>query len=215
MKRTTGLISNNPVAVLGMALPFIIVPATDTKSAFMISAFIASATIPCAVLASVLKDKIKAVIAVPFYSLLAMFIIIALKASIDGYSRMFDDLGVYIPLIALNSIMLDISATNPRSNWKKAAADAIMLCAGFALVCCLIGAIREMLLMHSVLGVEIKVYPIRLYGVSLPFFGFILIGFITAFFRSLDRLIQRIMLSSEGDNLKKKEKSSERAGDRA
>ena len=75
-----------------MALPFIIVPATDAKSALMISAFMASATVPCAVLASVLKDKMKAVIAVPFYSLLAMFIIIALKSSIDGYSRMFDDL---------------------------------------------------------------------------------------------------------------------------
>lgn len=212
---TTGLISNNPVAVLGMALPFIIVPATDVKSALMISFFMASATIPCAVLASLLKNNIKAVFAVPFYSLLAMFIVIALKSSIHGYIRMFDNLGVYIPLIALNSIMLDISATNPRANWKKAVLDSIMRCLGFALVCCLIGAIREMLLMHTVLGFEIKVYPIRLYGVSLPFFGFILIGFITALFRSLDRLIQRIMLSSEENRLKNEEKKVESAGDRA
>jgi len=215
MKKTTGLIRNNPVAVLGMALPFIIVPAADTKSALMISAFITLVTVPCAVLASVFKYRIKPVIAVPFYSLLAMFIIMALKSSIHGYGLMFDELGVYIPLISLNSIMLDISATNPRANCKKAAWDAIMLCLGFTLVCCLIGTVREILVSHTVFGREVKIYPIRLYGVSLPFFGFILIGFITAFFRSLDRLIQRIMLSFAEGNYKKKVSDAESAGGKA
>ena len=59
MKKTTGLIRNNPVAVLGMALPFIIVPATDVKSALTISSFMLFATLPCAVLATFIKDKIK------------------------------------------------------------------------------------------------------------------------------------------------------------
>jgi len=194
LNRTTGLIKDNPVVALAMTLPFIIVPAVNLKSSFIISVFIMAATVPCAMIAPLLKDKIKDIYTVPLYSVIAMLAVIALKANLKEYAVIFEELGIYLWLTAVNSIMIQLSAVNPRKTVFKGFKDAMMMCLGFAAVCCFIGAAREVLGNKTIWDNPFEIYSVRIIGVTLPFFGFIMIGFINAFFRSIDRSITRLLL---------------------
>lgn len=180
-----------------MALPFVIVPSYSLKAAVIMSAFIFAATIPCATLAPVLKPKIKTVYLVPLCSIIAMCFVMLTRYALSGYAVLLDALGLYIPLVAVNSIMLEISVINTRKTPLKGFCDAVLMCMGFALVACSIGTLREVLGERTIWDIPFGIYPIKLVGVKLPFFGFIMIGFLNALCRGIDRMLVRVMLSSE------------------
>ena len=196
LNKTTGLFKDNPVIVLAMALPFIIVPAVNLKSAVVISAFILATTVPCAVIAALLKDKVKSVYAIPFYCTIAMVIVALLRIRLKANAVMLEELGIYIWLTAINSIMIKLSASEPRDSWFKGLKDAVMMCLGFALACCLVGAVREILGNQTIWDRPFELYSVRLIGVSMPFFGFIMIGFVSALFRSIDRAVLKGIITA-------------------
>ena len=192
---TTGLIQNNPVVSLGMALPFVIVPSTSLKSAVMMSVFIFAATVPCGVIAPIIKEKVEKIYALPIYCIISMLFVTAAKIYLRGHAVLLDQLGIYIPLAALNSMMIEVSAINPKKTWFKGLCRSVMMCMGFALVCCGMGALREIFSNHTIWDIPFKIYSIKIVGVSMPFFGFILIGFFSALCRSIDRGVTRTMLA--------------------
>ncbi len=195
LKRTSGLIKNNPVVALGMALPFVIVPTLNLKSGLLISVFILAATVPAATIAPVAHRKIPVLYLVPCYTLLAMAGVIAAQLLLRRQAVLLDSLGLYIPLAAVNSIMLDLSALHPRKTPWRGCQDAVAICLGFALVACGIGAVREVLGSRTIWGMPFGLYPIRMVGVTLPFFGFITLGFFNALCRSVDRAVVTGMLA--------------------
>ena len=178
-----------------MALPFVIVPTLNLKSGLLISVFILAATVPAATLAPVLHKKVPTPYLVPGYALLAMLGIIAAQLLLRRQAVLLDSLGLYIPLAAVNSIMIDLAVVHPRQTPQRGLRDAAVICLGFALVACGIGAVREVLGSRTIWGVPFGLYPIRMVGVTLPFFGFILLGFLNALCRSVDRGIINGMLS--------------------
>lgn len=194
LKKTSGLIKNNPVVALGMALPFVIVPTLNLKSGLLISVFILAATVPAATLAPVLHKKMPTPYLVPCYALLAMLGVIAAQLLLRRQAVLLDSLGLYIPLAAVNSIMLDLTVAHPRQTPQHGLRDAVIMCLGFTIVACGIGAVREVLGSRTIWGVPFGLYPIRMVGVTLPFFGFILLGFLNALCRSVDRGIVNGML---------------------
>lgn len=195
LKKTSGLIKNNPVVSLGMALPFVIVPTLNLKSGLLISIFILAATVPAATIAPVAHKKIPVIYLTPIYTLLAMAGVIAAQLLLRRQAVLLDGLGMYIPLAAVNSIMLDLSALHPRKTPWCGFRDAMAICLGFALVACGIGAVREVLGSRTIWGVPFGLYPIKMIGVTLPFFGFITLGFFNAFCRSVDRAVVTGMLA--------------------
>lgn len=184
---------------MGMALPFVIVPCHNLKSAVVISAFLFAATVPCAVFSSLVKKKIKTAYLVVCCAVLAMCCVMLTKRALSGYAVLLDTMGLYIPLAAVNSMMLETSVFSPRDNVKSAFCGSVLMCMGFALVACAIGSVRELLGSQTIWDIPFKIYPVRMVGVRLPFFGFIMIGFLTAVCRSIDRIVVRIMLLGEPD----------------
>ena len=195
LKKTSGLIKNNPVVALGMALPFVIVPTLNLKSGLLISVFILAATVPSAAIAPALHKKVPMPYLVPGYTLLAMLGVIAAQLLLRRQAVLLDSLGLYIPLAAVNSIMLELTVVSPRKTPQRGLRDALIICMGFALVACGIGAVREVLGSRTIWDVPFSLYPIRMVGVTLPFFGFILLGFLNALCRSVDRAVVNGMLS--------------------
>lgn len=195
LKRTSGLIKNNPVVALGMALPFVIVPTLNLKSGLLISIFIFVSTVPAATLAPAVHKKIPALYLVPCYTLLASAGVIVAQLLLRRQAVLLDGLGLYIPLAAVNSIMLDLTAVNPRKTPLRGLRDAVVICLGFTLVACGISAIREVLGNRTIWGVPFGLYPIKMVGVTLPFFGFIILGFLNALCRSVDRAVVNGMLA--------------------
>ncbi|HWP50700.1 MAG TPA: Rnf-Nqr domain containing protein [Clostridia bacterium] len=195
LKKTSGLIKNNPVVALGMALSFVIVPTLNLKSGLLISIFIFAATVPAATIAPLVHKKIPALYLLPCYTLLAMIGVIMAQLLLKRQAVLLDSLGLYIPLAAVNSIMLDLTVVNPRKTPWRGLQDAVVICLGFALVACGIGAVREVLGSRTIWGLSFGLYPIRMLGVTLPFFGFIILGFLNALCRSVDRAVVNSMLS--------------------
>lgn len=182
-----------------MALPFVIVPCHNLKSAVIISTFLFAATVPCAVFSSLVRKRIRTAYLVVCCAALAMCFVMLTKQALGGYAVLLDTMGLYIPLAAVNSMMLETSVFSPRDNVKNAFCSSFLMCMGFALVACSIGAVREILGSQTIWDIPFKIYPVRMVGVRLPFFGFIMIGFLTAVCRSIDRLVVRIMLLGEPD----------------
>ena len=182
---------------MGMALPFVIVACNSLKAAVLMSAFLFAATVPCAVFSSLIKGRIKTAYLVVICTVLSMCFVMLTKRGLSSYAVLLDAMGLYIPLAAVNSMMLETSVFSPRDNWLKAFCDSVLMCMGFALVACSIGAIREILGSQTIWEIPFKVYPVRMVGVRLPFFGFIMIGFLTAVCRSFDRIFVRLMLLGE------------------
>lgn len=161
----------------------------------MMSLFISAATIPPAVVAPLIKDKIKPIFLPPIYCFIAMMFVMVARLSVEGQLLLIDGLGIYIPLAALNSIMLHLTLVNPREDATKGLFDSVLMCLGFTLVACTVGAFREILGNRTIWDTAFAFYPIKLGGVFMPFFGFIVIGFLNAAFRSLDRMMIGNMLS--------------------
>lgn len=182
---------------MGIALPFVIVPCYSLKSALVMSVFLFAATVPCALFSSFMKTKLKTAYLAACCAALAMCFVMMTKFALRGQAVLLDALGLYIPLAAVNSMMLETSVFSPSENWKNALKQSVLMCLGFALVACLIGAAREILGNQTIWDIPFKLYPIKMVGVKLPFFGFIMIGFITAICRSIDRALVRMMLLGE------------------
>ena len=200
---------------MGIALPFIIVPCNSLKAAVMMSAFLFVATVPCAVFSSLTKGRIKTAYLVVCCTVIAMSFVMLTKRAISSYAVLLDGLGLYIPLAAVNSMMLEMSVFSPRDKWYKALCDSVLMCMGFSLVACSIGAIREILGNQTIWDIPFVIYPVRMVGVGLPFFGFIMIGFLTALCRCVERVLMRLMLTGEPGYFEpaEQEQVAESAGD--
>ena len=193
LSRTSGLLKNNPVVGLGLTLPFVIVPTLSLKSGLMISAFLAVATIPSAILASVWGRRIQPIFALPCYGIVSMAFVLLLRWYCAGQALLLENLGVYLPLCAFNGMMLELSLLHPRKKPLQALHDSVMMCIGFLLVAAFLSAGRELLGTGTLWGIPVAA-PIRISGLTLPFAGFILIGFLSALFRRLDGIIVGRML---------------------
>lgn len=91
-------------------------------------------------------------------------------------------LGMFASLMICNSVILSRAGEYaPTHIGWAVAADAVGGSVGFSLVICLTGAIRELWLKGSLWHTNMGVYGTADAGVSLPFFGFILLGFFAAF----------------------------------
>ncbi len=197
MSRTSGLLKNNPIIALGLTLPFVIVPTLSLKGGLMMSAFLAAATIPSATLAPLLGKKLAPLLALPCYGVISMTFVLLLRYFLAGQAALLDGLGVYLPIAAMNGMMLDLALLHPRKRVGTALRDSVMMCLGFTLVACFVAVLREFFGSGSLWGIPVAV-PIRVRGLALPFAGFILIGFLSALFRRLDNIIIGRMLHSTG-----------------
>lgn len=199
---TSGALRTNPILVRGLALPFAVVPSVTLKNGVAMSLVLLASTLPSALAARLLGRRLPVWCRMPVYSLLSMACVIALLVPLGNYPSMVDGLGVYIPLAAVNTMTMTLAFEERRQPVPRVLYDAIMTCVGFTAVICGVSAVREILSARTLWGVEFGVYPIRVAGAALPFFGFILLGFLAALFRSLDHALVRLTLATEKSRTK-------------
>ena len=214
LNKTAGLFKENPVFALAMTLPFIIVPAVSLKSAVVMCLFIFVSTVPSAVVATLVKDKVKSIYAIPLYCVIAMLAVTLLRIKLKSHAVILEEIGIYIWLTAINSIMIKLSATKPRKKWVDGLKDAVMMCLGFSMACCFVGAIRELLVSKTIWGNPVSFAKTQLIAGEMPFFGFIIIGFACALFRSFSGAITYGLFSSPS-RVSHKNIAEESAGDKA
>jgi Na+-translocating ferredoxin:NAD+ oxidoreductase RnfE subunit len=101
-------------------------------------------------------------------------------------------LGMFAGLMISNSLILSRTADYAPTHiiWAVAA-DSLGSSLGFAVVICLAAIIRELMLKGSLWHTNTGIYGTSDKGVSLPFFGLILLAFFSAFVQWVNRKRER------------------------
>lgn len=170
----------NPVLTGALGICTIVAAATTLKNAWILTQMFALITFPVCMISSGCFSRMPRYLraaVVPLTAAILYTLAIALLRSYYGaWSTLFR---FYLPLMAVNSLMLSRAVRYaPRQRLWVTAIDTVTCIIGFGLAACLTGGIRELFQSGKLTGL-----PVHMAGV--PFFGFIVLGFIAAAVRGL------------------------------
>lgn len=191
LRFTDGVLSRNIVLFGGMMLPYIIMPSVNLKTAVALTgAMLFSVLFGTAACALISRQEAW-----------VRYIVITL-ASLGGVAvsrlairlistEIFDTLGIYLPLMAVNSIVVIYAADRLRGRGTAAAfGRGLLYVLGFGLVACTVGLVRELLIGGTVWGVKVAVISFPAAGTV--FFGFMLVAFLGALMQGLRRSLMAL-----------------------
>ena len=186
------LFKDNPVFVTGLALPFCIVPSTSLQNGLIISAIIFAASFPSAVFAVGIDRFISENFKLPLYSLVSMGFVLWLTNWFQlNNPQVVASIGIYLPLAAVNTIMVEMCYRKKFETNKQRIFSVLRLCLGFAVAVCIVSSFREIVSFHTIYNKTLDIHFTRFNALALPFFGFLLIGFLAALLKKLNRLIRK------------------------
>ncbi len=186
-----GIFYKNPLIVLGLGVSFAVGAATSLQHSLAITIAIYATLIPTALISSLMPKYLPSYVKNIMLALISAIGLLLASFPIGSISpTIFDSLGIYFPLLALNSLVVSKYIQHGVvGNHSIAIVDAMKTATGYSLALLLIGALREYIGSGTIMGVATN-SPIILPATLLPFAGFIITGFCVAFFRVLERLIR-------------------------
>lgn len=151
---TRGIIRENPVFVMMLGMCPTLGVTTSLENAIgmglatMFTLMISNMTI------SMVKSFIPAMVRIPCYIVLIATIVTIIDMAMAAYLPLLHNkLGIYIPLIVVNCIILGrAEAFAAKNNIFQSFLDAAGMGIGFTLALCLLGSLREILGAGSLLG---------------------------------------------------------------
>lgn len=202
LHHTRGILSENPVLVYGLTLPLAVVMSTSLQNAAASSLAILLTTVPLMGL-NTLMGKVfvedRKLYRLPFFVVLASLILFFITPLIQPISlNIFDSLGIYYPLIAINSLLLGLISDGEERSLPTALGDGLRHSLGFAVAVFTLAFFRELVGSGSLWGVPIKI-PVLVPSVLTPFFGFIFLGLLAAGARVANRMIKARILHPRGE----------------
>lgn len=186
-----GIFTQNPVFVRGLALPFAVMITSNLKNGVAVSILMACSLIPCVLLAALVGQRLPKWIILMVCALFSMVIIMAALPLVMPISpEITDSLGIYIPILSLNSIMSFLCLRH-RKNVRPllALADAVSYSVGFAFALCLIASLRELLGANTLWGTPVPL-SLKMSGLQFAFSGFIVTALLCAFFQAAGRCVR-------------------------
>ena len=151
---TDGIIKNNPVFVLLLGM----CPTLGTTSSAINGLGMGAATmfvlVMSNVIISIIKNLIPAKVRIPSYIVVIASLVTVLQLCMEAYvPALYNTLGVFIPLIVVNCIILGrAEAFASKNSVGKSALDGLGIGIGFTLALTLLGAVREMLGAGAIFG---------------------------------------------------------------
>jgi len=189
-----GFLWRNPVLNIGLGVPFAVLCSTSMKNAACISIAMFFTAIPVFLLASLAAKYIPQWLRMPVYALTAAIALIpAHMVAVKINPALFDSLGIYFALMAMNPAVL-IPALSHRISEEKpwfSLLHAICYSLGFTLVMFAIALIREPMGSGTLWGHPMDV-SLRLSPIQYPFGGFLLLGYFAALYQLLERLFLQL-----------------------
>ena len=186
-----GLFERNPVLVCGLALPFAVMVTNNLKNSVTISILLACSLIPTVLLTALVGQRLPRWLSAPLYALFSMALVVACLPLVAGISpEVGDSLGIYVPILSLNTVMLALCDrySRPVRRPALALADAVSYSLGFALAMCAVAFLRELFGNNTLWGVPVAL-PIKLGGLQIAFAGFLLVALLAALLRFLRRAL--------------------------
>jgi len=184
-----GIIRENPVLRLMIGLcPTLAVSNTATNALGMsvaVAFVLLSSNISVALIRKVTPGEIR----IPIFIIIISTFVTITDYVMQAYApELYKALGVFVPLIVVNCIILGraeaFAYKNPLPN---AIVDALGMSIGFTIALVSIGVIRELLGMGSIFGVVLFDPAVAATIMILPPGAFITIGFIMAFVNRMEK----------------------------
>ena len=170
----------NPVLVLGLVIGQLAAGDISLQNAAAVSVTFFFITVPVMLFASTLGKKIPSGINFVCYALLsAAMLVPAYFVSGSFSATIFDSAGIYPALLAVSTVPIIYSSkVAEKQTPAKAILNGVCIAAGFAFTAVILGAAREFLGKGSLWNFKFSeaYYP----AAKLPFWGFILLGFMAA-----------------------------------
>ena len=150
---------------------------TSIKNALWLSGIFAVILILCEVFASVLLKRLDRWLRVGLYALISSVALLIPMLFMD--EKTSASFGVYLPLLCVSGvIVIRCEKFAVKTSGYNSFIDALAGSIGFFAVALLTGVIRELMGTGKILGIDTGLPVIS--SVTMPFFGFLIIGFIAA-----------------------------------
>ena len=181
----------NPVLVLALVIGQLAAGDTNLQNGVALSVTYFFISVTVLVFASVIGKKLPDWIKVVCYAILSAAMLVPSYFICGSFSAtIFDSLGIYPALLAVSTVPIVYSTKfSENQTPAKAFANGICISAGFAFTAIILGAAREFFGSGSLWG--FKIAEASFPAVKLPFWGFILLGFMAAIVNWIKEIIKK------------------------
>ncbi len=181
---TKGILKENPILVIMLGLCPTLAVSTSAMNGLAMGAAFTFVLFGSNIFISLLRNLIPNEVRIPaFIVIISTFVTIADYSLKAYFPALSSSLGVFVPLIVVNCIVMGrAEAYACKNTLVNSILDAIGMSIGFTLIITLIGVIREMLGNGSIFGVNVfgdNYLPFLI--MILPPGAFLVIGFLMAF----------------------------------
>jgi electron transport complex protein RnfE len=188
-----GIIIANPVFVLALGLCPTLAVSNSLDNAFGMSAGVLFVLLGSNILVAAIRKAVPNMVRIPIYIVIIATFVTIVGLVFEAYvPSLYDSLGIYLPLIVVNCVILGrAEAFASKNRVVYAIADAVGASVGFMLALVMISFFRQMLGTGevSVFGVELFKLPVLsehpMIFFVLPSGAFLVIGLLLALFKRM------------------------------
>ncbi len=194
-----GVFYKNPVLVHALGVAPIVGAGTSLKNGIALSILTFLLLFPVNVLASILGRNFKPPQRLSLYVILAAVLLIPVSRYLQYYyPNIVNSLGIFLPLVSVSSLISVRAEVFAIRNFvSRTIVDSFATGLGFALVICLVSAIRELLATGAINGV-VFLNQFSFTPATMSFTGFMLLGLIAAGGRKLRQYAIAKKVETEG-----------------
>ncbi|MGI5893237.1 MAG: Rnf-Nqr domain containing protein [Candidatus Merdivicinus sp.] len=193
----------NPILERGLVLAPVVVTCTSLWNALFLSASFSIITVFTICITFFIPKKLPYTIRVILNAAIATFLFIPLSLLIrQKWPEMILSLGVYLPLLATNSLIVQKSESRyHHESFPVMLIQLLSACLGFTVTAFLVALVRELFGKGTLFGIAVNGIQITTPALLLPFCGFLLLGFLAA-------ILQKIRLYLEKPPRRKQRKET-------
>lgn len=179
---------DNPLLILGLDLPFIVVAANSVKNAVAFSIQMFMIHIVTMLVAYAVAKKLKVWQRVFVTTTIATGMMLASSyLVIRLIPNIMNSSGMYIYLMGVNGVTIfQANFLSKKASFESVVKTSFLNATIFSGAMLAVSLVREYLSNGTVYGIQLP-YLVKLTGVAAPFFGFIMVGFLLAVSRTMTK----------------------------
>ncbi len=185
----SGILTDNPVLIQLLGMCPVLATSTTLINALGMGLSVTFVLVCSNTLISLLRKLIPEKIRIASYIVIIAGFVTIVDMVLEAYfNSIYHALGVFIPLIVVNCIILARAESFASKNKVlPSIMDGFAMGLGFTLALCILGAIREILGSGMILGYKIFGGIAPLSVMALPAGGFLALGFLVALVQHLSK----------------------------
>ena len=192
VQRFDGLLTRTPVITYGLAIPFAVMGTVDTRAAFTLSVGMMVISLLSTMVGWLLKRMGQGrEVCMLVTAILSSLTLSGLsRIPLEGFHLPVGTLGIYFPLLAVNTLTFFlVTRCDEKEPLLKNLGQSVRFVLSFAFFVLTVSIFRELLGKGTIFGIKVLNSP-QITTVLMPFFGFILVGMLSAFFRQMNRTVR-------------------------